>query len=82
MVWRAHRAGRREHRRRRTVKIPLYARAGVREVWLVDLTTARLEVCREPLADRYGIVRVLARGERTFPEAFPDLTIDVTDLVG
>jgi Uma2 family endonuclease len=31
----------------RGVKIPLYARAGVREVWLVDLTTARLEVCRE-----------------------------------
>ena len=28
---------------RRVEKIPLYARAGVREVWLVDLTTARLE---------------------------------------
>jgi Uma2 family endonuclease len=66
----------------RRVKIPLYARAGVREVWLVDLTTARLEVCREPVGDGFGNVRVLTRGERVLPEAFPDLTIDVADLVG
>jgi hypothetical protein len=30
----------------RRVKIPLYARAGVREVWLVDLATAGLEISR------------------------------------
>ena len=66
----------------RRVKIPLYARVGVREVWLVDLTTARLEVHREPLADRYGDVQVLARGERVAPEAFPDVSLDVTELIG
>jgi Uma2 family endonuclease len=66
----------------RRVKIPLYARVGVREVWLVDLTTARLEVHREPLGDRYADVRVLARGERVAPEAFPDLSLDVAELVG
>jgi Uma2 family endonuclease len=66
----------------RRVKIPLYARVGVREVWLVDLTTARLEVHREPLGDRYGDVRVLARGERVAPEAFPDLSLDVAELIG
>jgi Uma2 family endonuclease len=64
----------------RRVKIPLYARAGVREVWLVDLTTSQLEISREPLGDRYGSVRILTRGERVFPEAFPDVTIDVADL--
>jgi Uma2 family endonuclease len=66
----------------RRIKIPLYARAGAREVWLVDLTTSRLEVNREPVGDRYAVGRVLARGERVSPEAFPDLTIDVADLTG
>jgi Uma2 family endonuclease len=66
----------------RRIKIPLYARVGVGEVWLVDLTTAQLEVHREPLGDRYGDVRVLARGERVAPEAFPDLSLDVAELIG
>jgi Uma2 family endonuclease len=66
----------------RRIKIPLYARVGVQEVWLVDLTAARLEVHRGPLGDRYGNVRVLGRGERVSPEAFPDLSVDVADLVG
>lgn len=66
----------------RRVKIPLYARVRIREVWLVDLTTARLEVYREPHGDRYGNVRVLMRGERVSPEAFPDLSLDLAELVG
>jgi Uma2 family endonuclease len=66
----------------RRVKIPLYARAGVREVWLVDLTTARLEIYRDPLGDRYGDPRVFMRGEHVSPEAFPDLSLDVAELVG
>jgi Uma2 family endonuclease len=66
----------------RGVKIPLYARVGVREVWLIDLTTARLEVHREPLDDRYANVGILSRGERVSPEAFPDLSLAVAELVG
>jgi Uma2 family endonuclease len=66
----------------RQVKIPLYARVGVQEVWLLDLTTQRLEVCREPLGDRYSSVRTLGRGQRVSPAAFPDLSVDVVDLVG
>jgi Uma2 family endonuclease len=68
--------------RDRRVKIPLYARVGIREVWLVDLTTPRLEIHREPRADGYGNVRVFARGERVAPEAFPDLSLDMAELVG
>jgi Uma2 family endonuclease len=66
----------------RRVKIPLYARVGVREVWLIDLMTTRLEVRREPQGDRYRDERVLTRGERVSPEAFPDLSLDVAELVG
>jgi Uma2 family endonuclease len=36
----------------RQVKIPLYANAGIIEVWLVDLVQY-LEVYRQPLANSY-----------------------------
>jgi Uma2 family endonuclease len=68
--------------RDRRVKIPLYARAGVREVWLVDLIGDRVEVHRDPTAAGYGRVRTLGRGDSVVPEAFPDLTIAIADLLG
>ena len=68
--------------RDRRVKIPLYARAGIREVWLVDLIGDRLEVCRDPTKARYSHVRTIGRGESVVPEAFPDLTIAIADLLG
>jgi Uma2 family endonuclease len=37
----------------RGVKLALYARAGIREVWLVDLTRNHVEVHREPTRDGY-----------------------------
>jgi hypothetical protein len=45
-------------------------------------TTARLEVHREPRGDGYGDVRVLVRGERVSPGAFPDLSLGVAELIG
>jgi len=68
--------------RDRRVKMPLYARAGVSEAWLVDLTTDRVEVYRRPTARGYGDVRALGRGEAIAPEAFPHLTIAIADLLG
>jgi Uma2 family endonuclease len=68
--------------RDRRVKIPLYARAGIREAWLVDLTGDRVEVHRDPAAGGYGHVRALGRGESVVPGAFPDLTIAMADLLG
>lgn len=47
----------------RNVKLPLYARAGVPEAWLVDLRAGVVEVHSEPHADSYGAVRTYARGE-------------------
>jgi len=66
----------------RRVKIPLYARAGIREVWLVDLTTGQLEVYREPTAERYRAVEILQRGRSVTPIAFPDVAVTVEDLLG
>ena len=40
----------------RDVKLPRYARAGVPEVWLVDLAGQRLQIHREPAENRYFAV--------------------------
>lgn len=66
----------------RRVKVPLYAKAGIPETWLVDVNADRLEVYRTPAAEGYRDVRVLRRGESLTIEAFPDLTLTVDDLFG
>jgi len=66
----------------RRVKIPLDARAGIREVWLVDLTTDRVEVYHAGQGSRYGDATVAERGQRLTPLAFSDVTVAVEDLIG
>ena len=66
----------------RRVKIPLYARAGVAEVWLVDLTAERIETFRVPSGGPYGSIVRLERGANLSPLAFPDLALVVDDLLG
>jgi len=66
----------------RMVKRPAYARAGVPETWVVDLRGGVIEVAREPFDFGYGRIDRLARGDTLAPDAFPDLTIAVTDILG
>jgi len=78
----------------RTHKQRIYARAGVREFWLltlnssVDETTGEtqidpiLEVYRRPRDMHYSEVRFLRRGEQIAPEALPEIMIAVEDLCG
>ena len=66
----------------RTVKLPMYARSGVREAWLVDLSRDRVEVHQEPGPDGYRRVEVRERGGRLVPGAFPDLSFTVDQLLG
>ncbi len=47
----------------RDVKIPAYARAGVPEVWLFDLTGRRIYAYREPSGDGYRSVTELKAGD-------------------
>jgi len=69
-----------EYDRRR--KAPLYARAGVRELWLVDIPAGVVDVQREPGAGGYRDGRTLRRDERLTPLAFPDVTLAVDDILG
>ncbi len=62
-------------------KLPLYADAGVVEVWLVNLHSRRVEVCRRPEDGAY-IERVrCGRGDPVAPGAFPDLVIDIASIL-
>ncbi|NBB68980.1 MAG: Uma2 family endonuclease [Alphaproteobacteria bacterium] len=63
----------------RTVKAPLYARAGVAELWIVDLVNRRIEVHREPGAHGYGRIDAYATGTLA-PAALAEASVDVDDL--
>jgi Uma2 family endonuclease len=65
----------------RRIKLPLYARAGIREAWLLDLQGEALEVHREPGPEGYALIRRCRRGERVAPVAFPDPDLAVDDLL-
>lgn len=64
----------------REVKLPLYAQAGIPEVWLVDLATEGVEVYRTPTPQGYREARQLRRDQRLAPQAFPTLDLAVDDL--
>lgn len=66
----------------REVKVPLYAAAGIREIWIVDLQGDRLRVYREPDAGEYRRIEILARGAALAPQAFPELRLSVDAILG
>lgn len=66
----------------RRTKIPLYARAGVVEVWLVNLEVGRVEICRDATPRGYQAVRSPGPDEVFSPLAFPDLPVTLSDLIG
>ena len=66
----------------RDVKLPLYAAAGIPEVWIFNLVHERLEVYREPAEGRYQVRTVHGHGAVVAPQALPDLAIEVSAILG
>lgn len=66
----------------RGVKVPLYAAAGIAEVWLVDLAAGAVHVQRSPAGSAYSDIQTLRRGDSVAPLAFPDLTVELTAILG
>jgi Uma2 family endonuclease len=54
----------------RDKKLPLYARAGIPEVWLVNLREHQLEAYRQPKNGRYSELKTYAEGEAVAPPGF------------
>ena len=65
----------------RRTKIPLYARAGVAEAWLVDVEAGTIEVHRSPSDQGYGERRPASRADRVAPGAFPDVELAVNEVL-
>jgi Uma2 family endonuclease len=68
--------------RDRDVKIPLYAAAGVPEVWLVNLPAAHIHVHRDPSTAGYLSLRIAGRGDAVTPLHCPDIVLSVDDILG
>jgi len=66
----------------RGVKLPLYARAGIPEVWIVDLVGEVIERYAGPSGDGYRRVEQARRGEKIESEALPRLTLRVDPVLG
>jgi Uma2 family endonuclease len=66
----------------RGVKIPLYARHGIPEYWIVNVAKQQIEVHLDPDPEqgRYREARTLAEGLLA-PACFPDLALDVRELL-
>ncbi|MGH8477411.1 MAG: Uma2 family endonuclease, partial [Methylococcales bacterium] len=64
----------------REVKLSLYARHAIPEVWIVDLEHQRLEVYRRPVEDRYLEMLLPKEGEIITPEGLPGCGLELGDL--
>jgi Uma2 family endonuclease len=65
----------------REKKLPAYARAGIKESWLVNLEEETIEFYREPHRTGYKSVNVLRAGSQAIPLVFPDAAVDVAALL-
>lgn len=65
----------------RDIKLPLYARHGIPEAWLVDLDIQRLHLFSSPSAAGYRRSRVLDRPGVLALGALPGIQVDVSGLL-
>jgi Uma2 family endonuclease len=66
----------------RNVKLPLYARAVIPEVWIVDLAGEVIERHTNPSGDSYRHVERARRGEEIRSAALPEPAIRVEAVLG
>jgi Uma2 family endonuclease len=65
----------------REVKVPLYAKAGISETWIVDVKGSSVEVFRRPIAGSYEVHHVLKAGDILVPERLPNLLLTANDIL-
>lgn len=66
----------------RGFKLPLYARAGIKEAWVVNLDESCVEVYTKPSEHEYDMMEKFRRGDVVKLRMFPDNALDVKDIVG
>lgn len=66
----------------RSVKMPLYARAGIPETWLVNLPKDIIEIYTQPKNGKYQKVQRLKRGKLLASPTIAGLSISVDNILG
>lgn len=69
-------------RKDRNVKLPVYARNGIREVWIVDLQHDVILVFRDPKDGAYQTSETFKLGQLIRCGAFPEFAIESGELLG
>ena len=59
----------------RTVKLPLYARAGIPELWIVDLKRRVVDAYRAPAGDEYEETGTYRAGDRVALAVAPEIVV-------
>jgi Uma2 family endonuclease len=65
----------------RGVKVPLYAKHGVPEVWIVDLDFSLVRFFRSPLGDRYLDITATETPGPTPVALLPGVTVDLSGVL-
>jgi Uma2 family endonuclease len=66
----------------REEKVPLYAEAGIPEVWLISLSEETIEIYFEPVGGAYRDTLRVSRGETFTSPSVLVLTLDVSRVLG
>ena len=64
----------------RSVKVPLYARHGIVEAWLLDLKANRMHCFAQPLYGQYGRVSEVTALSKISIAGLPQIIIDLTGI--
>lgn len=66
----------------RQQKVPLYAKAGIPEVWIVNTEANQVEMYRQPTPDGYQTQSIANTTQTIAPEAFPQTAVSVARIFG
>lgn len=66
----------------RKIKVPLYARSGIAEVWIVNLNDDCIEVYRKPSLSDYEEKSIYKRGQKIVPKFYSDTAFLTDNILG
>lgn len=64
------------------VKVPLYARAGIPETWVVNLRGGRVKTYVDPAKGAYQTITSYARGDELQSHSLASLRLSITEVFG
>jgi Uma2 family endonuclease len=66
----------------RRIKLPLYGKHGVPEVWIINLRDKVIEASRQPFEKGYRQTTLYQQGDLISAEAFGDIAFSISEMLG